>query len=75
MLAYFCEDGCKDFHDYDTIEEKNKIIERYHELMKRSMREDNLQSFKYIIVDFKTNESIVYEAKRKVTETFEITGF
>lgn len=75
MLAYFCEDGCKDFHDYDTIEEKNKIIERFHELMKRSMREDNLELFKYVIVDFKTKQSIVYEAKRKVAETFEITGF
>lgn len=75
MLAYFCEDGCKDFQEYNTIQEKDKIIEKYHELMKRSMREENLESFKYVIVDFKTNQSIIYEIKRKVTETFEITGF
>lgn len=75
MLAYIDSDGDKEFDDYDTIEQKNKIIERFHNNAKRAMREEDKAEFTYSIIDFDKKSSLVYVLKREVTETFSLTGY
>lgn len=75
MLGYIDIDGDKEIDDYDTIEQKNKIIERFHNNAKRVMREQNRTEFTYSIIDFEKKSSLVYVLNREVTETFSLTGY
>jgi hypothetical protein len=75
MLAYLDQDGNKTFCDYDTIEQKNNLVEQYHNRAKSFMREECLLEFRYSIIDFVDNTSLVFVLVRNVTETFELTGY
>lgn len=75
MLCYIDQNGNKSFKDYDTIESKNKIVEGFHNIAKQEMRNEDYLELKYSIIDFFTNDSLVYLLERKITETFTLTGF
>ena len=75
MLVYVDQDGNKSFKDYDTNESKNKIVDGFHEIAKKEMRDEDYAEFRYAIIDFVKNQSLVYVMKREVTETFKITGY
>ena len=74
MLVYVDQNMEKDFEHYDSIEEKNKIIEAFHHKAKQEMRDNDYLEFRYAIIDFHADQSIVYIMNREITETFSITG-
>ena len=74
MLAYVDQNMEKDFEQYDSIEEKNRIIEAFHDKAKQEMRDNDYLEFRYAIIDFDKDQSTVYIMNRQVAETFSITG-
>jgi hypothetical protein len=74
MLVYVDQIGNKSLKDYDSIEDKNKIVEGFHNFAKQEMRDNDYTEFKYSIIDFAKDQSTVFIMTRKVSETFEITG-
>jgi hypothetical protein len=74
MLVYVDQDGNKSFKDYDTNESKNKIVDGFHEIAKKEMRDEDYAEFRYAIIDFHKDQSTVFIMNRQVTETFSITG-
>jgi hypothetical protein len=75
MLVYIDQYGNKSSREYDSIESKNKIVEAFHNVAKQEMRNEDYLELKYSIIDFFTNDSLVYLLERKITETFTLTGF
>lgn len=74
MLVYVDQTGNKSFEDYNSIEEKNNILERFRNIAKQEMRDNDYLEFRYAVIDFDKDQSIVYIMNREVTETFSITG-
>ena len=74
MLVYVDQDCSQQFEDYNSIEEKNKILESFQKKAKQDMRENDYTEFRYAVIDFDADQSTVYIMNREVTETFSITG-
>lgn len=74
MLVYVDQNGNKQFEDYNSIEEKNKIMEIFRKKAKQEMRDNDYTEMRYAIIDFYKDESTVFIMTRKTTETFSITG-
>lgn len=74
MLVYIDQNGNKQFEDYDSIEEKNKIMEIFQKKAKQEMRYNDYTEFRYAVIDFNKDQSTVFIMTRKTTETFSITG-
>jgi hypothetical protein len=74
MLAYIDQDGNKSFKDCDSIEIKNNIMQGFHNIARKEMRDNDYAEFKYSIIDFAKDQSTVFIMTRSVKETFTITG-
>lgn len=74
MLVYVDPTGNKSFEEYNSIEEKNNILERFRNIAKQEMRDEDYDEFRYAVIDFYKDQSTVYIMNRQVTETFSITG-
>jgi hypothetical protein len=74
MLVYIDQDENRSFEDCDSIETKDKITQRFHNIARQEMRDNDYTEFKYSIIDFAKDQSTVYIMTRKTTETFTITG-
>lgn len=74
MLVYVDQENDKVFEDYDSIEQKNKIVDGFHNMAKEAMRIGDHTQFRYAIIDFHKDQSTVFIMNRQVTETFSITG-
>ncbi len=75
MLVYIDENGNKDLTEYDSPQEKDRIIARYHKRARVIMSSEDCALFKYTIIDYKKMVSTVYETKRTIAESFQTTAY